>query len=178
MMYPVEAFILSKFYDEYQEWVDEQEANRRAAFLEEQERNRKPFDLDKMVEEALAVVQKTVQESRHQYRPLPADDEMRKKGFLTREGVMSYENAIVPKYTLGLGVSIADYGWAGSVGFNGVKGESKPGSVVQVGDDGHLWWVTPTSTLCSLFGLVFVRKSMPRWLLRFVKDVPDSRSDV
>lgn len=86
-MYPVEAFILSKFYDEYQEWVDEQEANRRAALLEEQERNRKPFDLDKMVEEALAVVQKTVQESRHQYRPLPADDSKHLSlGFVTVEG--------------------------------------------------------------------------------------------
>lgn len=176
MMYPVEAFILSKFYDEYQEWVDEQEANLRAAFLEEQERNRKPFDLDKMVEEALAVVQKTVQESRHNYTPLATDDKMRKKGFLTQEGVISYENVIVPKYILDLG--LAAYGWAGSVGFSGVKGESKPGSVIQVGDNGDLWWVTPTSTLCSLFGLVFVRKSMPRWLLRFVKDVPDSRSDV
>jgi hypothetical protein len=162
MMYPVEAFILSKFYDEYQEWVDEQEANRRAAFLEEQERNRKPFDLDKMVEEALAVVQKTVQESRHNYTPLAADDKMRKKGFLTKEGVMSYENVIVPKCILGLG--LAAYGRAGSV--------------IQVCDNGGLCWVTPTSTLCSLFGLVFVRKSMPRWLLRFVKDVPDSRSDV
>jgi hypothetical protein len=172
MMYPVEAFILSKFYDEYQEWVDEQEANRRAAFLEEQERNRKPFDLDKMVEEALAVVQKTVQESRHNYTPLAADDKMRKKGFLTKEGVMSYENVIVPKCILGLG--LAAYGRSGSV----IQGESKPGSVIQVGEDGDLWWVTPTLTLCSLFGLVFVRKSMPRWLLRFVKDVPDSRSDV
>lgn len=178
MMYPVEAFILSKFYDEYQEWVDEQEANRRAAFLEEQERNRKPFDLDKMVEEALAVVQKTVQESRHQYRPLPADDSKHLSlGFVTVEGVLSYERATTQSYIIDVGnfTGLLSYG---AVGFSGIKGKQLPGSVVQVGDDGDLWWVAPTFALCSLFGLVFVKKSLPRWLLRFVKDVPDQRIGV
>ena len=112
-------------------------------------RSENPFDLDRLMAKAHALVQETIDHSRHQYTLLEADDPLRAAGFVTREGALGHSRLRLTNSTcFRLDVS------AGSL------------SYVRNSD------FCSKQCMCVLFGFLVMRNALPKALKRFAKELP------
>ena len=116
-------------------------------------RSETPFDLDRLVAKALALVQETIDHSRHQYTLLEADDPLRAAGFVTREGALGHSRLHLTNSTC----FRLDVSAAGSL------------SYVRNSDFCSKQLI---DSMCVLFGFLVMRNALPKALKRFAKELP------
>lgn len=125
----------------------------------------KPYDLDKMVEEALSRVNASIAQSPHSYKLLGNDSfdrEYKAKGFVTIEGSLSYMRMTTGIYSTSTTINSISVSTQG-IGVNPISTFTVTGEIV------YNFTLEQLSNVDTVSGFVVLKSKLPKWLHRFVR---------